>query len=115
MGKILNQTKKELKQLPLMLAKLFGGLAAVTGFTAAVIISTRKPGLILQDILPSLLLGCAGVVIFVLSARLFNRRSSSHAAEKPPPVHGIPVNVLSWTLLLLIAVIFLTCTYFLTR
>lgn len=114
MGKIFNQTKTELRQLPLMLGKLIGGLTAVIGFTAAVI-SARKPGLILQDILPSFLLVCAGIIIFILSARALSRRLSSHAVEVSQPVNSFPMNKLSWDLLLLFAGIFLVCVYFFTR
>jgi len=44
MGKIANQVKSELKQLPFMLGKLLGEIIAVVGFTAAVAVITRMAG-----------------------------------------------------------------------
>ena len=113
MGNIFDQTKTELKQLPLMLAKLIGGLAAVVGFTAAVI-RTRTPHSILRDILPYLVLGCVGVVIFILSSRALKKRLSSRA-EEASPTSTTSMNVLSFALLLLFAGIFLAFVYFFTR
>lgn len=115
MSKILNQAKSELKQLPLILGKLFGGGAAVIGFGAAVVIITRKPGPALGDILPSFLVGCAGIVVFILSARVLSRRLSSNPEEVPRPAERTRTSILSWGLLLLLAGLFLAVTYFMTR
>lgn len=115
MSNILKQVKTELKQLPLILGKLLGGGAAVIGFAIAVLIITRKPDPTLADILPFLLAGCAGIVIFILSARVLNRRLSSNADEVSRPVDTNRTNMLSWGLLLLLAAIFLAGTYFMTK
>ena len=115
MGKTTRQTKAELRQLPLMLGKLLGGTTAVIGFTAAVGIMTRMPGPGLENILPSLLLGCAGIVIFRVSARGLPGRSSIPGEGAPLPADRTVINLLPWGLLLLFAGIFLACTYFLTR
>ena len=115
MGMLMRQTKAELRQLPLMLAKLLGGIAAVIGFTATVVILSRKPGPVLENILPSLFLGCTGIVIFSLSARGLPGGSSTPREDAPIPAHRTAINLLSWGLLLLSAGIFLACTHFLTR
>ena len=115
MGMITRQTTAELRKLPMTLGKLLGGVTAVIAFTAAVVIMTRKPGLTLQDILPSLLFGCAGIAIFVLSARVMPRRSSTPGEDATGPANRTAMNVLPWVLLLLFAAIFLAGTYLLTR
>ena len=115
MGKLTRQTKAELRQLPLMIGKLLGGIAAVIGFTAAVVIMSRRSGPEMESSLPMLLLGCAGIFVFMLSARVLKRRSSLPGEDTPLPANKAAVSVLSWGLLLLFAGIFLACTYFLTR
>ena len=108
MGKIFDQTIAELKHLPLMLGKLIGGFAAAIGFTTAVI-KTRPPGGPIKDILLYRLMGSAGCIIFTLSARSLKRRLSTQAIDSVPYM-----NVLSWTLLLLFAGIFLAGICFFT-
>ncbi|MBT1075623.1 hypothetical protein [Geobacter grbiciae] len=116
MGEITRQTRAELRQLPQMLGKLAGGIAAVIGFTAAVVIITRKPGALLGDILLSLLVGMVGVVIFVVSARSLARHLSAHNTEEPLSAAGnVRSSLLSWGLLLLFAVIFLAGVWFVTK
>lgn len=115
MGELTRQARSEFRQLPLMLGKLAGGIASVIGFTAAVVILTRKPGALLQDILLSSLVGLAGVAIFVLSARALVRHLSAHDTEEPVPAAGIRTSVLSWGLLVLFAVVFLAGVWFMTR
>uniref|UniRef100_A0A831UJ28 Uncharacterized protein n=1 Tax=Geobacter metallireducens TaxID=28232 RepID=A0A831UJ28_GEOME len=115
MGEITRQARGELRQLPLMLGKLAGGIAAVVGFTAAVLIVSRRPGWSAGDILPSLLLGGAGVVLFVLSGRALARRSASQGEGGAPPAAGGRTSLLSWVLLLLLSGIFLAFVWFMTR
>ena len=115
MGEITRQARAELRQLPLMLGKVAGGIGAVIGFTAAVVIVTRRPGWSAGDILPSLLAGCAGVAVFVLSARALRRRLSGQAAGEPLPAAGGRTSLLPWGLLLLFAGIFLAWAWFVTR
>ena len=105
---IFDQTKAELKQLPLMLGKLIGGLALVISFTAAVI-KTRNPGWALNDILIYVLTGLTGGIFFMLSARSLKRRSSGHPVDQAPSM-----TALSWGLFLLLAMIFLAAVYFFT-
>ena len=67
MDKLSSQVKSEIKQLPFMIGKVLGGIMAVIGFTAAVVIITRRADHAFGEILPSALFGCLGILIFVLS------------------------------------------------
>lgn len=115
MGEITRQARAELRLLPLMLGKLAGGIAAVIGFTAAVLMITRRPGGGTGDLLPALLAGCAGVAVFVLSGWALRRRLHDRPAEGSLPAAGARTSLLSWGLLLLFAVIFLAWSWFVTR
>ncbi|ABB32875.1 hypothetical protein GeomeDRAFT_0423 [Geobacter metallireducens RCH3] len=114
MGEITRQARAELRQLPLMLGKLAGGIAAVIGFTAAVVIVTRRPGA-LDGLLPALLAGCAGVAVFVLSAWALRGRLAGDAAGEPLPARRARTSLLAWGLLLFFAGVFLAWAWFMTR
>jgi hypothetical protein len=115
MGKITDQAKSEIKQLPLMIGKVLGGILAVISFSATVVIVTRKVGHTLADVLPSTLMGGLGIIIFVLSSRLLTRRLSESQADTLKPDDLTRTSMLSWVILLLLATIFLLCTYFITK
>jgi hypothetical protein len=111
MGDISAQVKSELKQLPFMLGKVLGGIMAVIGFTAAVVIATRRADPTFADILPSALSGCLGIGIFVLSSRLLARRLAENPSETPVPGDRARTSMLSWAILLLLAAGFVVLTY----
>jgi hypothetical protein len=115
MGEITRQARAEFRQLPLIIGKLAGGIAAVSGFTVAVVVVTRKPEWSAGEILPALLAGCAGVAVFVLSARALRRRLAGPGADEPLTASSGRTSLLSWGLLLLFAAIFLTFVWFMTR
>ena len=115
MGRTANQAKSELRQLPYMLGKLLGGLMAVTGFTAAVVIVTRKAGQPLAGILPYAILGSLGIIVFVLSSRMMAKRFSEYTTEALTRGDRTRTSVLSWVILTLLAAIFLFGTWFMTR
>ena len=102
------QIKAELKNLPLILAKLIGGLAAVIGFASAAI-RMRTHGWSFNDIQISLLSGIIGVIVFALSARLLTKGSSDQ-----PKGATMPMNALSWGVFLILAIIFLAAVYIIT-
>lgn len=114
MGEIVEKARDELRQLPFMLGKVLGGLMAVGGSTVMVVILTRKPGHTVADILPSALLGGTGIVVFVLSAWLLDKRLAEHGSEGAT-ASSLRTSLLSWAILLLFGAIFLVCSYFLTR
>lgn len=111
MGTISQQTREEFRSLPLLLGKLLGGLLAVTGFAAAVLLETRQTPAAPGALWLSLLSGGAGVLVFVLAGRSLARRERGHAV----PATGAGMNRLAWGLLLLLALLFLLCSYQLTR
>ena len=100
---ILQQVKSELNQLPLLLGKLFGGIASVIGCTASIIILTRR---LEWPLWPYILMGSAGLIVFIVSDSLLRRPKPSQESDS--------LSLLSWTILLLVAGLFLFCTYFLT-
>jgi len=109
------QVKSEIKQLPFMIGKAIGGMMAVIGFTAAVVVITRSASPSFAGILPSALLGCLGVVIFVLSSRLLTRRLAEIPGEKSVPDDRTRTSMLPWAILLLLAAIFLIVTFLVTK
>lgn len=112
---IAGQFKTELKQLPVMLGKLLGSIVAVIGVTTAVVTSTRKVDSTFTDILPSLALGGAGIVMFVLLSRLSDKGLSGHTTETRMPDDSIRTSVLSWGFLLLFVAVFLLCICLMIR
>jgi hypothetical protein len=85
MGAIKEQIKSEIKQLPLTLGKLTGGILAVIGFPGVIIIITRKSNPSFPDILPYFVLGIFGVLIFLLSSRLFEKRINENTELATTP------------------------------
>ena len=111
MGTIRQHTREEFRRLPLLLGKLLGGLVAVAGFTAAVLLQTRQTPASPGALRLSLLAGGAGVLVFVLASRSLARRERGRAV----PATDNGTNRLAWGLLLLFATLFLLCSYLLTR
>ncbi len=114
MSDIKHQTKKELRQLPLILCKLTGGITAVIGFTYFVLVSTRKPGVLPKDLMLPLLVALAGIAVFLLSNKMLTRYSINISQETQPAERN-RMSILSWTLLLFFSAIFLAWVYFMTR
>ena len=112
MGKIARQTREEFKRLPLMLGKVVGGICAVVGFMMVVSTKTRTSE-IPSDILAPLLIGGSGLAVFLLSDHVL-KKSDSRAIDESTIAERKRVNVLSWTLLLMLALVFLGATYLLT-
>lgn len=113
-GQVVKKAMAELKQLPLILGKLLGGVAAVVGCTMAVLTVTRHSGSAPTDSLPPLLIAAAGLVVFVLSGRALSRHPSTLPGELKP-ADRLRMDMLAWVLLLAFAGIFLAVVWFLTR
>jgi hypothetical protein len=111
MGKITRQTKEELRHLPLTLGKLLGGIVAVIGFTGWVLRMTRHTG----AALPWFLMGAAGIALFLLAARANARRGAGRVTAPLSPPGSRRTSLVAWGLLLLFAVIFLVCSWFVTK
>ncbi|MEZ4601144.1 MAG: hypothetical protein R2940_15245 [Syntrophotaleaceae bacterium] len=106
MGNFLRKAGTELRQLPLMLGKLLGGLAAVIGIGMASWVATHgKDG----DVWLPFLAGVAGLAVFVVSARRLTRRAAAAKAPPSSPGEMKRSNFLAWLLLLLLLVVFLLC------
>ena len=115
MGDITRRTRSDLKQLPLMLCKVLGGIAAVIGVTAAIVIITRSSGASPRNIVSLLLIGGAGMAAFVLSGRALANRSSITEQQESPRTDRLCMNALSWALLLLFAGILMLVMWIMTR
>jgi len=114
MGNLSSQAGNELKQLPLMLGKLLGGIMTVVGFGAAVWLVTRSTGKGEDAVMLSLLAGVVGIVLFVLSGRKLAGRSAATGTQ-PSKVDKKRTSILAWTLLLLFATIFVLGVMFFLR
>ena len=114
MGPLKQRIGEDFKKLPLIIGKALGGIAAVLGFTTAIWIVSRTPERSADTILLPFLFAGVGVVIFILTGRSLFRRSTN-TATKAGWRDKTRMNLLTWTLFLLFAGIFLVCSYFLTR
>jgi len=113
MGKLAKQIRAEFRQLPLMLGKVLGGFAAVGGFMMVVMTLTRTSTSSAGSVLPSVLVGVAGVVVFILSGRALTRRAA--LPDEARACHRMSVSLVSWALLLLFVLFFLAGTWFFTN
>jgi len=75
---------------------------------------TRTSGASPGNIVAPLLIGGAGLAVFVLSGRALARRSSI-TEQASPRADRLRMNALSWALLLLFAGIFVAIAWFMTR
>lgn len=107
MGRVRNQVRSEIRQLPFTLGKLAGALMAVIGFPGVIIISNRRPGPSWPDILPLLALGIVGVAVFVFSSRLLKRKAVQEETVAPTSTEKTRISILSWAILLAVAGIFI--------
>jgi hypothetical protein len=115
MGNMTGQIKSELKQLPFMIGKTLGGIMAVTGFTTAVVILTRRADPSIPEILPSALSGLLGIIVFMFSSTLQARRLAKNPTENSASGNPTRTSMLSWAILLLLGTIFLSFSYLIAR
>lgn len=113
MGKIARQTRKEFKRLPWMLGKVVGGIVTAIGSLLIASAMTRTSE-IPPDLLSPLFIGGAGILVFLLSDRALQKGASS-TIDASTIAERNQMNVLSWTLLLICALVFLGATCLLTR
>jgi zinc transporter ZupT len=115
MGKKICQTESEIKQLPLLLIRVLGGIMAAIGLPAVIFIVTRKANTSLPDILPYILTGGAGILIFAASSRALSKNLCDKEYKNPAPKDKNRESVTAWSVLVILAAIFLLFTFFLTR
>jgi len=115
MSDVLNQTKSEIKQLPFMLGKLVGGIMVVVGVAGLVLIWTGKSGPLLSSLVPYFFSTLLGFLLFQLCSRTLARRVKKSPLQTVPARDVLQVNIVAWSLLLLLVLIFLLITYFVTQ
>lgn len=114
MSDILNRTKSEIKQLPWMLGKLAGGILAVVGVAGLVLIWTGKSGSLLSSLVPYVISAVLGFLLFLLCSRPITRGKTGSSLPVTPVGNQVRANIIAWSLLLLLALVFLLITYLMT-
>ena len=115
MGKIGKHTTSEIRLLPFTLGKLAGGAMAVIGFPGALFALNKKPGVTLLDTLPFLVLGIAGVLLFVLFSRLLAKRMAESKTPAPSAREKAINSLIAWIGFALFILVFIAVTFFLAR
>ncbi|MRR56081.1 MAG: hypothetical protein EG822_16530 [Deltaproteobacteria bacterium] len=115
MSDILNRTKSEIKQLPWMLGKLAGGIMAVVGVAGLVLIWTGKTGSLLSSLVPYVFSAVLGFLLFLYCSRAMTRSKTGSTLPVMPVHNQVRTNIIAWSLLLLIVLVFLVITYLVTR
>jgi hypothetical protein len=100
------QLRSEARQLPFTLTKLVGGLMAVIGFGGAVVVLTRRPDPSSSGVLAWVLAGVIGLVLFLAASRCLARRKEADGQE-PTGKDRVKTSALSWTILLILAALFI--------
>lgn len=98
--------RSELRQLPFMLGKVTGGLMAVIGFGASVYMYTHRPAMTTGAILPYLLAGIGGLIIFRISSWLSATRTKDSEGLHPAESEKRKTSTLPWIILLTLAAAF---------
>jgi len=113
--KIKKQIKSEIKQLPMMIVKLIGGIMAVIGFAGAVVIITRRPQPSFTDIFLYALAGLSGIVMFYISSKVLEKQVDKADDSNPARKDKTRTSMISWTVLLILAAVFILITWMVTR
>lgn len=111
----MKQAKSEIKQLPFMLGKLVGGILVVIGVAGLVLIWTGNSGPLLSSLVPYLFSALLGILLFQLCSRTMARRLEESPRQAVPTREMLRVNIVAWSLLLLLVIVFLLITYFVTQ
>jgi len=111
MGQLSRQTGIELRQLPLTLGKVVGGLMAAIGFPAVVAVTTRSTDPSWLTVALWALVGVAGLAVFVASSRAMARRASRAIDPVPASKDALQMSLLAWALLALLAAGFVLVTF----
>jgi zinc transporter ZupT len=108
MKRISRRARPEFSQLPWMIAKTAGGLAAALGGLAAAWTLTHSPQV---NPWPTLILALAGFLLFIGADRVLAKRADT---ANRPVASTRRASVLSWLLLVLLAAGFLLFVHFIT-
>jgi len=107
---IKKQTAAEIRRLPLTLGKLAGALIAVISLAWAVIITTRRADSGFAEALPQIVAGVLGILVFILFDAACRKHLRRHAQSQPSPKKAVPLNLVSWGILLALAGLFILAT-----
>jgi len=102
-----DEVKSEVRQLPFMLGKVAGGLMAVIGFGGTVIVLTRQQHPSSSGLMVYALAGVIGLALFILSSRLMARLSGKADGTEVTTKKKAKTSALSWTILVVIAALFI--------
>ena len=115
MGKVKKQLSLEIRQLPLTLAKLMGGLTAVIGFSGVIFLVNGKSNPAFSDILPYLFLGIFGVVLFWLSTRFAEKRVNKDEESAPTSREKRHISMIAWAIFVILIALFGLVTFIINR
>jgi hypothetical protein len=106
--------RSEFRQLPWMVAKTIGGIAAALGTLMLAWAMTRDTHAALADHLPAVILTIAGFLVFIVAGGALAKPSGRDNATVQPAERRRG-SLLSWSLFLLLAAGFLIFVHFMTR
>lgn len=97
-----------------MLGKVLGGILVVVGVAGLILIWTGKSGPLLASLEPYFLSALLGILLFLASSRAM-ARNMKDSLQTVPTRNALRVSSVAWSLLLLLVIVFLLITYFVTR
>lgn len=100
MSALKDQINFEVRQLPCTLAKVIGGIMAVLGFGALVIVLTRQGSPSQTALWASAISGIAGIFIFWLSSRLLAKGLNENSDSVPTYAERKRTSLIAWVLFL---------------
>lgn len=98
-----------------MFGKLVGGILAVVGVAGLVLIWTGKTGSLLSLPVPYVFSAVLGFLLFLLCSRTMARSKAGSSLPVMPVPSQVRMNIIAWSLLLLLVLVFLVITYLVTR
>lgn len=102
-----DEIRSEARLIPYMLGKVAGGLLAVIGFGGTVVVLTRQQHPSSGSLMPYVLAGIVGLVVFLLSSRLMARHSGKAGGPELTAKKRVKASALSWIVFLVIAALFI--------
>lgn len=106
--------KYDLKHLPYTISKLIGAIIAVIGFSGAIVIVTRTANPSFKNIIPFLIPGAIGLLVFLLVSRLFKKRADEDSDFMPKKTEMGNISVISWLTFLIFIAGLLVLTFIVT-
>ena len=111
MGEIGKHVKAEIKLLPYTLGKLAGGAMAVIGFPAALFSINKNPDPSFLDILPFIVLGFSGIIVFLYFSRLLANRMDAKKEPDPTKPEKKKISIVAWIIFAIFIGLFVSFTF----